>query len=103
MKRITTERFTQAINAVAASEDGQVVLAVLADSCGWDKTYLSSDKAEVTQYYAARRGVYGGLRNHIKPQYLKKIEFDFKIQEETTNERGTKPRRSVAADRQPTD
>lgn len=89
MSAIDQKRFIEALNTVAASESGQVVLAVLAHECGWDKTFLSSEAPQTTQYYATKRGVYNGLRQHIKKQYLKKIEFDYtiKTQMENTNAR----------------
>jgi len=78
MTEIDDEKFKAALNHIAASDEGQIVLAVLKDSCGWDATYLSSDDPQVTQYFAARRGVYGSIRHLIRPEYLKKIEFDYK-------------------------
>jgi len=78
MIEIDDKRFFDALNNIAASEEGRIVLAVLKDSCGWDATYLSSEDPQVTQYFAARRGVYGSIRQHIRPEHLKKIEFDYK-------------------------
>ena len=78
MIEIDDKKFHDALNQIAASEEGRVVLAVLKDSCGWDATYLSSEDPQVTQYFAARRGVYGSIRQHIRPEHLKKIEFDYK-------------------------
>lgn len=77
MKEIDESLFIAALNRVASTEDGQIVFAVLKDSCQWDKTYLASDDPTVSHFYAVKRGVYGGLRLHIKPDYLKKIEFEY--------------------------
>jgi len=78
MKEIDDKAFIGAINRLAATEDGQVVLAILKDSCQWEQTYLASNDPQASHFYAVKRGVYGGLRQHIKPEYLKKIEFDYK-------------------------
>lgn len=78
MREITEKDFVKALNAIAETEAGQVVLFGLKDSCGWDKTYIASDNPTVSHYYAVKRGVYGGLRDRIKPELLKKIEFDYK-------------------------
>lgn len=78
MIEIDDKQFQQALNMVAATDEGRIVLAMLKDSCGWDATYLSSEDPQVTQYFAARRGVYGALRQHIRAEHLKKIEFDYK-------------------------
>lgn len=78
MIEIDDKKFKEALNHIAASEEGRMVLAVLKDSCGWDATYLSSNDPQVTQYFAARRGVYGSIRQLIRPEHLKKIEFDYK-------------------------
>lgn len=67
-----------AINEVAATEAGKVLLVYLKDFCKWDYTYLSSESPQVTQYHAAVRGVYNNLRNLIDDRYLKIIEFDIK-------------------------
>lgn len=77
MKDITDKHFVECLNHIAATAEGRVVLAYLKDTCGWDKTYLSTEDPQVTQYHAARRGVYGGLRLNIRPQHLKEIEFNY--------------------------
>ena len=99
MIEIDDKRFFEALNNIAASEEGRIVLAVLKDSCGWDATYLSSEDPQVTQYFAARRGVYGSIRQHIRPEHLKKIEFDYKrkvIKNEDTRKHGTSKRTKIS-------
>jgi hypothetical protein len=95
MKQIDEKEFIRALNAIAANEDGQIVLAMLKDSCGWDKTYIASDNPTISHYYAVKRGIYGGLRERIKPQLLKVIEFDYKRKVETKDDR-TSPNRTRA-------
>ncbi len=78
MIEIDQKAFITALNEVAATDSGKIVLACLKDSCQWDETYLSSDNPQVTQFYAVKRGIYGGLRKLIKIQYLKEIEYNYK-------------------------
>ena len=83
------EQFKAALNHVAATPEGQLILAVLKDSCGWDMVYQAMDNPQVTQYYAARRGVYGSIRLLIRPEHLKKIEFDYKRKVAKNDDRPT--------------
>jgi len=78
MIEIDQKAFITALNEVAATDSGKIVLACLKDSCQWDETYLSSDNPQITQFYAVKRGIYGGLRKLIKIQYLKEIEYNYK-------------------------
>ena len=64
---------------MANTDDGKVVLAVLKDICSWDMTYLDSNDENKSLYYATKRGIYGSIRKNIKPEYLKIIEFDYKL------------------------
>ena len=84
---INNKAFKNALNHVAGTEEGQIVLAALMDSCGWNKTFLSTEDPQVTQYYAARRGLYGGLREVIRNEYLKKIEFNYKVVNDVKKEK----------------
>ena len=77
MTDVTDAHFKECLNHIAGTTEGQIVLYFLMEECGWSKTFLSSEDPQVTQYYAARRGVYGSLRNQIRPEYLKLIEFDY--------------------------
>ena len=78
MIEIDEVKFTEALNQVAATDAGKVVLAMLKESCKWDITLVAHDEPQVAQFYAAQRGVYGGLRQRIRIQYLKEIEFNYK-------------------------
>jgi hypothetical protein len=71
-----------AITRIASTEDGQIFFNALKNTCHWDDILMASDEPQITQYYAARRGVYGGIRKLIKPEYLKKIEFDYQEKED---------------------
>jgi hypothetical protein len=94
MIEIDHKAFVTAVNEVAATDSGKILLACLKDSCQWDETYLSSEDPQVTQFYAVKRGVYGGLRKLIKIGYLKEIEFNYKRKVEDGRE-PTKPRISA--------
>ena len=78
MIEVDTKKFITALNEVAATDSGKIVLAMLKDSCRWDATYLSSEDPQVTQFFAAQRGIYGALRPHIKREHLIPIEFNYK-------------------------
>ena len=94
MIEIDQKAFIAALNEVAASDNGKIVLAMLKDSCQWDATYLSSEDANVTQFYAVKRGIYGGIRQHINREHLIPIEFNYKRK---PDDRGNdKPKRSTS-------
>lgn len=69
------EKIKKSLNHIAATPEGQDFLNWLMISCGWEKTIVASDDPQATQYWAARRGVYGGIRQNIEPRHLKVIEF----------------------------
>lgn len=79
MGKITHSQVKQALNEVAATEEGRIVLAALKDRCHWDNIMVASGDPQATHFYAAMRGVYAGIRQNIKPDLLKKIEFDYEI------------------------
>jgi hypothetical protein len=91
MIEIDHKKFVTALNEVAATDSGKIMLACLKDSCQWDETYLSSEDPQVTQFYAAKRGIYGALRKLIKIGYLKEIEFNYKRKAED-GRKPTEPR-----------
>lgn len=95
MIKINDDTFKQALNRLAATDDGQIFLAYIKIMTGWDDVYLSTEDATVTQYYAARRGVYGGIRKLIKPEYLKSIEFNY--EKDMTNGSESKQRTNTLA------
>ncbi len=96
MIEIDQKLFITSLNAIAATDDGKIVLACLKDSCRWEHTYLSSENPQATQFYAAQRGIYGALRKFIRIEYLKEIEFNYKRKE---NEPGAHKRTSKPANK----
>jgi len=96
MIEIDDEALRRAINEVAATDSGKIVFAAIKEECQWDATYLSSQDLQTTQFFAVKRGVYGGIRQHIKIQHLKEIEFNYKrktkngrdVESGTTNNAG---------------
>lgn len=78
MIEYTDDTLRAAINQIAATDEGKVFFAAMKDHCKWDQTYTSTENAQVTQYHAAVRGVYGGIRSMMRPEHLKEIEFNYK-------------------------
>lgn len=77
MKEISAEQFTAAINRVAATEDGKIVLACLKMYVNFDGDITASD-AQGTYANSVLRRAYLYLRAAIKPEYLKEIEFNYR-------------------------
>ena len=95
MKSITDKTLTDALNHIAATDEGQLVLAYLKDWCGYGKD-KTRPRLEDTFANAAVERVYINLRRMIRPEHLKKIEFDYTRKAETnertsTNKRTAKP------------
>jgi len=90
MQEITKDKYIEALNKVAGSEEGRIVLAALKVSCQWDTTYVASDDPVATHFHSARRGVYGSLRKDVRPEDLKAIEFDYSWAAPTKGERTKK-------------
>lgn len=86
MIEYTDEALKAVINEIAATDNGKIFFAALKEHCKWEHTYTSTENPQATQYYAALRGVYGGIRSHIKPEYLIPIEFNYK--KKVTDDRG---------------
>lgn len=78
-KQITRTEARQAINRVANSEDGQIFLAVLCKQCGFMSNLMSMEDPNITQVLAAQRGVYGAIRNQIRPENLLQAEYRIQI------------------------
>lgn len=89
MKKISDKQFKDAINRIAATEDGQAIFAWMKHSCNWDST-LMSNEANMTQHYASIRGVWGRVRQFIDPKYLKAIEFDIKVENKVETKKAGK-------------
>lgn len=82
MHKIKHKTFKEALNRVAASDDGKIVLAMIKDDCQWDMTVLDTTDPVRSMCYAVKRGLYGGLRKHINREHLKSIEYDYEIEKE---------------------
>lgn len=95
MRKYTNSEFNAALNRVAGTEDGKIVLAALKQMCAWDTTICNSSDPEATQFYAAQRGVYGAIRKLIRPEYLKEIEFDYQLEAESTHGRSSTSSRNT--------
>ena len=78
MIEIDEKLLSASMNEIAATDAGKIFFSSLKDVCRWDATYLSSEDPQVTQFYAAQRGIYGAIRQLIKIEYLKEIEFNYK-------------------------
>ena len=78
MIEIDDKLLKNSINEIAGTEAGKVFFAALMDTCRWDATYVSSEDPQVTQFFAAQRGVYGAIRKLIRTEYLRDIEFNYK-------------------------
>lgn len=93
MKSITDKTLTDAINHVAATEEGQIVLAHLKDWCGYGKD-KTRQRLEDTYANAATERVYIHLRRMIRAEHLKKIEFDYQRKAETNERPSTSTKRN---------
>ena len=78
---IDNEKITQAINTIAATEEGQIFFAWLAYYCKFHVTAMDIDPYKNISH-ATKRGVYSEVRKHIKSEYLIKIEFQTNIMKE---------------------
>lgn len=91
---VNEKEIKQAINEVASTEAGKVLLFHLKELCRWDHTYLSSENPTATQYHAAVRGVYNNIRNLVDNKYLKVIEFDLQRKAVENDGRNKRKRRA---------
>ena len=86
MNKITRKTYLEALNRVANSDDGKIVIAAIKDRCKWDAVYLASDDPVKTHTYAAVRGIYADLRKDINKKHKVSIEFDYEF--EAVNAKG---------------
>lgn len=96
MIEIDEKAFVTALNEVAATDNGKVVLACLKEYCRYDADLVAENSPENTYANATLRRAYIFLRSRIRPEHLKKIEYDYKrkVANERTSTDGTdrKPR-----------
>lgn len=83
MTKITEKALKGAVTRLSGTDDGKIFLAALKQDCRWDDTIVGATP-EQTHFYAARRGVYGGIRKYIPIKNLKEIEFEYQIIAEET-------------------
>jgi hypothetical protein len=101
MIEIDEKAFIAALNHVAATDEGKVVLACFKEYCRFDGDVLAMGSLENTYANAHMRRAYLFFRNHIRVEHLKKIEFDYKrkVENGTTTATDTKPARKPRAAR----
>jgi len=80
---VTEEIFVSALNRMAATKDGQIVLSCLKEYTRFDNDIVVEGKPEDTYANATLRRAYIWLRKRIKPEHLKSIEYDYKRKVET--------------------
>jgi hypothetical protein len=90
MIEIDEQSFTKALNEVAASDSGRIVLACLKEYCRYDGDVLVSNSLENTYANATLRRAYIYLRSRIRTEHLKKIEYDYKRKVATDDGKRTK-------------
>ena len=78
MQKITSEQIESSIKRLSNTQDGKVLLHAIMVHCKYHNNLMSSDPYE-TQFYAAKRGVYGWLRKFIECDSLMDIEHKFII------------------------
>lgn len=79
MIEVSKAQAREAINRVAKTEDGKVLLAVLQYECGFLRNAMSIDDPNKTQVLASMRGVYGKIRKYIQSEALIDIEYKIKF------------------------
>ncbi len=94
MIEIDEQQFIKALNEVAATDQGKIALACLKEYCKFDGDILSENSPENTYANATLRRAYLYLRNRIRPEHLKKIEFDY--QRKVNNERSSRSKSKSA-------
>lgn len=80
--RVTTADVRESINRLAQTDDGKIVLAFIQKECGFMSNLMSYEDPNITQVYAAKRGVYAQIRKCINPEYLMDIEYKIVIEQE---------------------
>lgn len=88
--KVTTADVKESINRLAQTDDGKIVLAWIHKDCGFGINLMSYEDPNVTQVYAAKRGVYASLRKNINPDYLVDIEYRIVIEQEKAEKSGKK-------------
>ncbi len=79
MIEVTEQTFNESVKRLAGSDDGRIVLAWLKEFCFHNGTPLVRGNLEDTYANAAVQNVYRALRAFVKPEDLRKIEYDYVI------------------------
>ncbi len=85
MIKISDKEIIEALNRVAKTDDGKVMLAWLKHTCNWDMT-LMSNEPYMTAHYASIRAIWGRIRQSIHNEELKQIEHDYVVHNEITKQ-----------------
>lgn len=88
--QVTVKQAENSLSRVAATQDGQILLAMLCKECGFLSNLMDLESGERTLALAAVRGVYAKFRKHIPRDSLIAIEHDIefiKTATKTANER----------------
>jgi len=75
---IDEDAFVKALNHVAATDEGKVILACLKEYCRFDGDIIAENSMENTYANATLRRAYLYFRSRIRSEHLKKIEYDYK-------------------------
>ncbi len=78
MIEVDEKTFVTALNEVAATDNGRIILSCLKEYCRFDGDIIAENSMENTYANATLRRAYLYLRNRIRPEHLKRIEYDYK-------------------------
>lgn len=79
MLRVSVKEAGQAVNRVASTEDGKILLYMLQRDCGFMRNLMSMDDPNQTQVFAAKRGVWAHFRNYIDKKHRVDIENNVEV------------------------
>lgn len=85
MIEVDEKAFISALNHVASTAEGKVVISCLKEYCRFDGDMVVENSPENTYANATLRRAYLYLRKRINPEYLKVIEYDYKRKVETND------------------
>lgn len=84
--KITEKTFREALARLSSTDDGRILLAWLANYCFHNGSPLDRESLEKTYANAAVQNVYRALRAFVKPEDLRRIEFDYILSKEEKDE-----------------
>lgn len=90
-KQLTKNKIEQMIKECASTPQGQVLLFWLMHECGFDCNNMNPENPNVTQWLAAKRGVYAKLRKMLNTEDVIQVEHGYVLKpverKATKNER----------------